>query len=68
MKHSKQVEDWIKSGGIVKIIPTKKLSWKQKVAMERGTVRGRGSISFGGYKANTSALKLGTLSNMEIFA
>jgi len=65
IEESKQVSEWLKQGNKKVIVPTKVLSWKQKLKMEKATIRGRGSIAFGGLKSNTGSLKLGTLSNMS---
>jgi len=67
IKESKQVREWLSKGNKKIIVPTKVLSWKQKLKMEKATIRGRGSIAFGGLKSNTGSLKLGTLSNMSDF-
>ena len=67
IKESKQVREWLSKGNKKIIVPTKVLSWKQKLKMEKATFRGRGSIAFGGLKSNTGSLKLGTLSNMSDF-
>ena len=65
IKESKQVREWLNKNNKKIIVPAKVLSWKQKLTMEKATIRGRGSIAFGGLKSNTGSLKLGTLSNMS---
>ena len=67
IKESKQVREWLNKNNKKIIVPAKVLSWKQKLTMEKATIRGRGSIAFGGLKSNTGSLKLGTLSNMSDF-